>query len=307
MPINAHPEYLAAEKEHLLAYTLEDKIKTLEKMISTAPRHKGAENLRAQLRLKLKKLKEKSEKTKSQKKSGKKTGIKKEDMQAVIIGLTNSGKSSLLNILTNASPEISNNENVKFTTKYPIIAMMNYSGVQIQIIENPAFESEFYDKGLSNSADTLIILITNLDQIKQIEQDLQNSSSKKIIVFNKSDKLSSQEKRKISANLQSRKYNFVIISTKNLEGIEELKNKLFQSFNKIRIYTKEPKKPTDKNKPIILNTNSTVKDVAEKILHGFSNNVKEARITGPSSKFPNQRVSINHIVKDLDVVEFKLK
>ena len=54
MPINAHPDFLAAEKEHLLAQTSEDKIKTLEKMVSLAPKHKGAENLRAQLKTKLK-------------------------------------------------------------------------------------------------------------------------------------------------------------------------------------------------------------------------------------------------------------
>ena len=49
MPINAHPEYLQAEKEYLQAQTPEEKIECLEKMISTMPGHKGAENLRQQL------------------------------------------------------------------------------------------------------------------------------------------------------------------------------------------------------------------------------------------------------------------
>ena len=62
MPINAHPEYLAAEKEYLAAYALEDKIEKLKKMISVSPSHKGAENLRAQLRNRLKRLIEKQEK-----------------------------------------------------------------------------------------------------------------------------------------------------------------------------------------------------------------------------------------------------
>ena len=57
MPINASPEYGAAKKEYLAAYTIEEKIEKLKKMISLAPSHKGAENLRAQLRLKLAKLK----------------------------------------------------------------------------------------------------------------------------------------------------------------------------------------------------------------------------------------------------------
>ena len=56
-----------------------------------------------------------------------------------------------------------------------------------------------------------------------------------------------------------------------------------------------------------MNPNSTVKDVAEKILHGFSERVKETKITGPSSKFPNQKVGLQHQLKDLDVVEFRTR
>jgi ribosome-interacting GTPase 1 len=83
-----------------------------------------------------------------------------------------------------------------------------------------------------------------------------------------------------------------------------LKEKIFKSFNKIRVYTKEPgKKKTDR--PIILKPDSTVKDVAEKILHGFSHRIKESRVTGPSGKFPNQKVGLQHKLKDLDTVEFK--
>ena len=106
MPINAHPEYIVAEKEYLAAQTLEEKIERLKKMISVAPKHKGSENLLAQLRTRLKKFLEQQEKSKKSGKGGK-PGIKKEEMQAVIVGFTNSGKSSLLSSLANAAPEIS--------------------------------------------------------------------------------------------------------------------------------------------------------------------------------------------------------
>ena len=303
MTVNAHPEYINAEKEYYSADNDEDKLKALEKMISVLPSHKGAEKLRAQIKLRYKRLKEKITKEKKSKKGGSKAGIKKEDMQAAIIGKTKSGKSSLISLLTNAKPEIADYE---FTTKFPIVGMMDYNGVGIQLIEIPAVESEYYDRGVVNSADTILILVTDLSQIPEIEKISERAQGKKIIVFNKIDLLSENEKRKISATLQSKKYNFVLISAKTGEEIEKLKEKLFQSFGKIRVYTKEPGK--DKSlRPIILFPESTVKNVAEKILKGFSSKIKETRIWGPSSKYPGQIIGLAHKLKDLDVVEFKTR
>ncbi|HUS51830.1 MAG TPA: GTPase [Candidatus Paceibacterota bacterium] len=306
MPINAHPDYLAAEKEYIRAQTLKEKIEKLRKMISLAPSHKGAENLRAQLKTRLKKFLEKHAKEKKSKSKVGKQGIKKEDMQAAIIGMTNTGKSSLLSILTHAKPKISES---KFTTVYPIVGIMNYSGTNIQLIEIPAIESEYYNKGIVNTADTVLILITNLEQIKKIEQELDKTQGKRIIIFNAS---SNQDLRRIKATLSSKKYNFVVLDLNSVmseeenEELSELKNKIFQSFEKIRVYTKEPgKKKT--NKPIILEPDSTIKDVAEKILKGFSSKVKETKIWGPSSKFPGQKVGLQHKLKDLDAVEFKTR
>ncbi len=289
----------------LQAKTNEEKLKWLEEMIKECPKHKSSEKMLANLKTRYIKLKEKIE-IQSKKGKGSNAGkiiIRKEDLQAVIIGLTNSGKSSLLSKLTNASPYVADYD---FTTKEPVLGVLNYQGVQIQLIENPAFESEYYDRGLTNTTDVIIMLINSEDQILKIEKELERAHGKRIIVYNKTDLLSENEKRKLLSRFQSKKYNFVFISTESGEGIEELKEKLFKSFNKIRIFTKEPGKIRS-NFPIVLKEGSTVRDVAEKILKGFSKNVKQTKITGPSSKFSNQVVSLDHKLKDLDTVEFKTK
>lgn len=189
MPINAHPDYLAAEKEYLLAQTLDSRIEKLKKMISLAPGHKGAENLRAQLTTRMKRLKGQLAKAKKIGKSTQK-GIKKEDLQAVVVGFTNTGKSSLLKLLTNANPVIAEYD---FSTKKPIIGMMPSSGTSIQLIEVPALGSEYYDKGLVHTADAVLILIDDLSQLEKMKKVHGNQ----LIVFNKIDLLNEKEKRKI--------------------------------------------------------------------------------------------------------------
>ena len=300
MPINASPHFERAQGEYEKAETTEQRIRCLKKMITLAPKHKGSENLLAQLRTRLKKLKyTKDKESKSGKSSFK--GIKKEDMQAIIIGKTNTGKSTLLKILTNAEPKISE---FKFTTTQPIIGMMNFATTSIQLIENPSIDSDYYNKGLTHTTDTLLLLITNLKELKEIEPFLKKAKAQIILAYNQ---FKNEDTRKIRATLKSKykKYNSIIISTKTEENLEELKTKIFQSFRKIRVYTKQPNKKEKESKPIILKPDSTIEDVAEKILHGFSKNVKQTKIWGPSSKFAGQSVGLMHKLKDMDVVEFR--
>ncbi len=298
---NQSPEYQKAQGRFLCAQTDEERTKALEEMIRECPKHKSSEKMLANLKTRYKKLKLKIVRDKKAGKGGKK-GIKKEDMQAVIIGFTNTGKSTLLKLLTNATPTISQ---IKFTTKEPVIGMLNYDTVQIQLIENPAIESPDYDKGLTNGADTLLILINRLEEIDKIKPQLKNTKAKRIIVFNTTNQ-DKNELRKIDATLKSKKHNYVIINLISNPDLDKLKKLLFQTFEILRIYTKEPGKPKS-DKPMILKPDSTVSDAAEKILTGLSKRVIQTKIWGPSSKFAGQIVGLKHILKDLDVVEFKTK
>ena len=169
----------------------------------------------------------------------------------------------------------------------------------------PPIASENFDRSLVNSADTIIIVAEKLHEIKTIQESFKNLNEKAkiIVVFNKIDQHDNETKRKITATLKTKKHNFILTSTKTDEGIEELKEKILDSFNVIRVYTRQPGTRQD-NIPVILNPKSTLKDVAEKVLHGYSKKVKYAKITGPSSKFAGQKVGLKHVVKDRDVVEF---
>lgn len=298
MPINASYEYLNAEKEYLEAKTLEQKIYWLEEMIKKAPKHKSSEHFVAELRQRLKKFQEKAEKL-SKKKGGVK-GIKKEGFQFVLVGKANSGKSTLLSKLTNAQPQIAE---YQFTTKHPEIGTFDHEGIKAQIIDLPSIGSEYFDIGLINTADCVLIVLTNLEELPEVESILQRARGKRLIVINKSDRLNSEELRKLEAKIKTKRIYGFIISALNETGLEELKQAMLKETGMIRIYMKEPGKPV-KDKPMVLKEGATVKDVAEGIRKGFYLTVKETHITGPSSKFPNQKVGLTHEVKDKDIVEF---
>ena len=61
MPANVSYEYVKAEKKYNEAKTRNEKLDALEEMLSTVPKHKGTENLQAQIKSKIAKLKKQGE------------------------------------------------------------------------------------------------------------------------------------------------------------------------------------------------------------------------------------------------------
>ncbi len=302
MPINAGPEYVNAEKDYLNAKSLEDKLYFLEEMIRAAPKHKSSENLLSALKRRLKRLKESVEK--GRKKSEGRKGIRKEGFQFVMVGKTNRGRSSLLKRLSNAQPRTGEYE---YTTRVTEIGTFYFEGVKAQIVDVPSIGSEYFDVGIVNNADCLLIVVEKLEELGELEEVFKRNMGKRIVVVNKVDLLSESEERKLRARMKSKRIEGVIVSALTGEGINELKKRMLSATGMIRIFLKEPGKKENRERPLVLNEGATIRDVAENILKGYSRNVKETRITGPSAKFVNQRVGLQHEVKDRDVVEFRAR
>jgi len=287
MPINAGPEYFVAEKKYLEAKTREEKIAGLEEMIRTLPKHKGTGNQLALLRKRLANLKsQKFIKAKSKSRfSIKKLGA----AQVCIIGLTKSGKSSLLKALTGKDVEIAD---YPFATKEPNVGMMNFGDVQIQLIEIPStFDPE--SMSILYTCDEIVALLDaenpdeQEEELRRILKERNFLNKKILFVVNKSD-LNSKSK-------------YLKISAKEGLGLEELKEKIWNNLDLIRVYTKSPGK-LKVIPPITLPRGSTVRDVAENVHKDFINNFKFARIFN-NTKFSGSSVGLDYKLNDLDVVE----
>lgn len=276
MPVNAGIEYGKAEQEYLQADTPEEKLQCLQKMLSLCPKHKSSEKLQKEIKTKIAKLKDSIKKS-ARKGSYQKISFKKEGAALIcIVGTTNSGKSTLLNKLTNANAKVAD---YPFTTKKPVQGVLDYKGIKLQIVEIPAIVENFHEAELGPS---LLSIIKQSDLI--------------ILTFN-----APEEKKIIDKELANINVKRIIYNEE--ENFEE---KIWGSLNIIKVYTKQPGKQKD-YPPVALKNGSTVQDLAEIVHKDFVKNFKYARVIGKSVKFENMRCGLDHILSDEDIVEFHTK
>ncbi len=292
MPVNAGPEYFAAEKKYSDAKTKKEKTVALEEMIRLAPKHKSSEKMLRNLRKRLSKLKKELKKEVATRAKAKpKFIIRKEGAaQVCILGLTNSGKSSLLRALTNAKAEIGD---YPFTTKLPAVGMMDYTGVRVQLVEIP---STFTPDVVSivRTCDLILILLDgtgNLEgQLEELTELLEKSgleSKRLLIVASKSDKKRNETVLHVSATTG--------------DGLLRLKKEIWSRLGLIRVHTKSPDAPKA-DKPLTLKPGSTVRDVVKEVHKTMLKDFRFARVFN-KTKHSGRKVGLDYVLSDLDVVE----
>ncbi len=324
MPANLPPEYLAAEERFRRGKSPQEKLMALQEMLSVIPKHKGTDKLRAQLRSKLSKLREESQKKRSTGRGFYPFNVKKEGAgQILFVGLPNVGKSTLLSRLTNACTEIAE---YPFTTRAPVVGMMDFENIQIQLVDSPAVTMELGEAWFTNlarNADALVLMIDlgydPLEQMKTILEKLDEAGlspmgggvpsspdQKNVIVAcNKADLSGSQNQQGVLQKEFGTRFPIVCLSARMATGLELLKRKLFELLNIIRIWSKIPGKEIDHSMPFVLPKGSSVEEMARLVHKDFLKKLKFARIWG-SERFSGQRVKMGFTLSDGDVVELHM-
>ncbi|MEM0001533.1 MAG: TGS domain-containing protein [Desulfurococcaceae archaeon] len=98
----------------------------------------------------------------------------------------------------------------------------------------------------------------------------------------------------------------ILGSALNNSGLNEIAPTLYEVLEIVRIYTKAPNAPPAE-KPVVLRKNATVRDVARSIHSEFIENFLYARVWGKSVKYPGERVGLDHVLQDGDIVEIHVK
>jgi len=328
MPANLTPQYLEAELKFKQATTTPEKIKALELMMAVIPKHKGTEKIRGQLKSRMAKLKEELQKRPAVGKAEQAYNIKREGAaQVVLMGLPNSGKSSLLSHITNASSEIAD---YPFTTQKPIPGMMKFENLQIQLVDTPPIQLDHTEPGFPNlirNSDALLLVLDLTDDPDfQMEVLLQQLSDMRIrgvgkgmippletgwigvrtlVLGNKCDGKNSMAAYQTVAKRFQNTFPILPISAREGMNFDELKKEVYQLLDIVRVYTKIPGKEPDLSEPVILKKGSTIDDVALSVHKDFAAQLRYAKVWG-SGKFEGQMVKRDYPISEGDVIELHI-
>jgi ribosome-interacting GTPase 1 len=323
MPANLTPAYREAEARFRSAVTREEKIAALEDMLRTIPKHKGTEKLQGDIRSRLSKLR------REPKQKGPTRGhshrIPHEGAgQVVLAGAPNAGKSSLVTALTHATPDIAA---YPMTTRDATPGMMPFEDVAFQLVDLPPLCEEYVEPwvyDLVRAADLVWLVVsierplagfdtvTSLLEAKAVVLHAPGRGPAEhrpgwhhrpaLLVITGMDRPGAEDDLEALRELLDVSYPLVPVSAVSRTGLQALGRETFAALDIIRVYTKEPGKDPDRERPFTLDRGATVADLARTIHQDIADALKFARVWGPSA-FDGQSVGGTHALEEGDVVE----
>jgi ribosome-interacting GTPase 1 len=325
MPANLPPTYLEAERRYREAKTPQEKIEALEEMLAIIPKHKGTDKLQADLKRRIAKHRDESQKKKGAVIQKSAFHIDREGAaQVVIVGPPNTGKSSLVDRLTKASPEIAD---FPHTTHKPTPGMAHFENIQFQLIDTPPITGEYVDPAMADMirrADVVVILIDlkadPLSQYEDVRAVLESYRiypdgaevsgdvrkpvfpKKMLLLANKMETPKDEEDFETFLELTAPGIPALGVSVREEKNLPHFLAALFTLSGVIRVYSKNPGKEPDLKEPFVISRDSTLEDLAGKIHKDFVTRLKYARIWG-EAVHDGQMVQRDYILQDGDIVE----
>ena len=193
MPTNLPPEAKDKWAEVEAAKRPEEKLQKMKEFLSTVPQHKGTLKLRGEIKKKMaiirRDLEEKKRKGTGKSSGGPKLFVEKEGAaQLALLGMTNVGKSCLMQAVTKANVTVSA---TPYTTREPAPGIMDYADVQFQVVETPAVMEGSGDGrawgpvtlGVARNADGVILMVDlSRDPVGQLRLLLAELEKSRVLV-----------------------------------------------------------------------------------------------------------------------------
>lgn len=202
-----------------------------------------------------------------------------------------------------------NDAHLRLNKEKPIVKIVKTSTGGLRVastckltkIDIPTIKDIFHEFKIINAD---VIIRTNIDVDELIDVIEGNKIYiPALTIINKIDLATENQVIEVMEKLKAD----LAISAKDKIYIEQLKELIFEKLDLIRVYLKEPGKEPDMNVPLIVHRKSKVRDVCNKLHKEFVDKFKFCRIWGKSSKFPGQKLMLDHTLKDRDVLEIHLR
>lgn len=330
MAVNLPPQYFEAESYYKKATIPSDKLDWLQKMWILLPKHKASEKLQAELKSRLSDLREEIERPKSSSKRATTGRFPRQGAaQIVISGPPNGGKSQLLANLTSAKPEIAP---YPFTTRTPQAGMMVFENIRFQLIDTPPVTADQLDPATlaiirhadacllvaSLSDDDCFFLIQGaIDRLVQSKTHLVRETPegvedwsvqhiRSLVVATNRDSKGATERLEVFQELAGDSLPIIAVDCITGTAMTELGKAIYKLADIIRIYPKKPGKPAEKEQPVTIRQGASVLDFASEIHGDLPNQLKAARVWGPSAPHDGQTVPKEHVLQDGDTVELQV-
>ena len=123
--------------------------------------------------------------------------------------------------------------------------------------------------------------------------------AKAITILNKIDLVDEKFLKKAKNKIKS---DVIAVSADGNVNIEKLRDRIYEELDFIRIYMRPKGGETDFKEPLIIRKDSLVLDVCNKLHRKMKRDFRFGLIWGKSVKFGGQRVGLNHILQDEDVL-----
>jgi ribosome-interacting GTPase 1 len=323
MPANLTPEYLAADKKFKEATTPDARLAALEEMLRTIPKHKGTEKMQADLKRRIAKLREETQRRKGAVRARPFYQVDREGAgQIVLVGAPNAGKSSILAVLTNATPEVAD---YPFSTRVPLAGMAAFEDVQVQLVDLPPVSEESAEGWLYamiRNADGALVVVDLADQdvLASTEHTLSLLSAANVhlvpagqdrggphgvpavFVAAKLDAPGAAETLEIFREFYGARLPVLPISAEQDVNLAELRRTVFEMLRLVRVYSKKPGKKPDLEVPYILKRGATVLDAAGVVHKDFAEGLRFARLWR-RGEIEGLMVGRDHELEDGDILE----
>lgn len=332
MPANLPPQYYVLDREFKKERDPFERLRLAKELLRMMPKHKGTDKLQAEMKAKIAILKKETESGGSKKHGVRKVNpyshFDKEGAgQIVLIGPPNSGKSSILDTMTNCNPPIGD---YPYTTRYPLAGMTMYELVPLQLIDTPPISEETFENYIPNlirQADISVIVVdvstagfedrlkslfARLDEKRIVLcRDIPEKIEDPMYCYKKAifaaHKFLDENGEEGLAQLKKLYEEFVIVPTSILddETMENLKKAIYKTLGIMKVFTKRVGQKPDFTDPVILPIGGTVEDAAYELHKDFAVKLQFAKLWG-EGRYEGQKVKNNYVLVDGDIIEFHI-